>query len=257
MVRSFYVRYIRAHLSGIQRQRVKLFVFGWAYWRIFAFDNLNLANKLRLLQRFLTIDWSVPHAHRPSDIVSVCEILTKRPAHPGEIVIEAGCWQGGGSCKLSIVCALLGYVLCIYDSFEGVEKVGSESPSDYDFSGQYAATEQIVRGHIEKFGEIQVTQLHKGWFIDTLAKGIPPNPVRLTYIDCDLAKGTMEVLQAVIPSLAADGVVFSQDYHIVSVRHLLHDGRTWQQLGIAPPNITKYRDRLIRMDFSHPSLATL
>lgn len=51
-----------------------------------------------------------------------------------------------------------------------------------------------------------------------MPRDLPPE-VNVVYIDCDLAKGTQEVLDSVLPRLR--GVVFSQDYGIGPVRELL------------------------------------
>lgn len=64
-------------------------------------------------------------------------------------------------------------------------------------------------------------------------------PIRLVFIDCDLAKGTAEVLDAIIPNLVSDGVIFSQDYQITSVRTLLNEKKTWDKYGKRIPEIKK------------------
>ena len=61
----------------------------------------------------------------------------------------------------------------------------------------------------------------------------------VVFIDCDSAKGTLEVLRGVVPSLARDGVVFSQDFHIAPVRELLLDRRTWERYGCGDPSIER------------------
>jgi Macrocin-O-methyltransferase (TylF) len=101
----------------------------------------------------------------------------------------------------------------------------------YDFSGEYAASEALVRENLAQYGELEVCELHKGWFENTIGLRPVTRPVRVVYIDCDLAKGTFEVLTGSLPGLAADGRVFSQDAHIRQVQELLEDPKTWEQLG--------------------------
>jgi O-methyltransferase len=224
----------------LDRQRVKLFYFVWGYWPLLRLQALPLGDRLKLLARFVRIDWHVLHSHRPGEIASVCAVLAQRPARGGEVMVEAGCWNGGASAKFSLVCALRGYRLRIYDSFEGVEPMTSEEKQrGYDFSGEYVASDATLRANLQRFGAPDVCSIHKGWFAATLAGSPVADVVRVVFIDCDSAKGTQEVLLGVVPSLASDGVVFSQDFHIASVRELLLDRGTWERYGRGDPSIER------------------
>ena len=251
-VQKIYVRWIRPHISReIDRQRLKLVTWDmWGYRRLFGMRALSPGQKLRVIKRFLAIDWNVPHAHKPSEIAEVCRALAERPARPGECMVEAGCWQGGSSAKFSVVCQLLGYTLRVYDSFQGVEPMTEEEKQDsHDFSGEYAAPEELVRRHIEEYGEPRICSLHAGWFADTLAREPVPDPVRVAYIDCDVAKGTREALEGIVPALSDDGVVFSQDFHIGPVRQLLESSEPWTEFGRGLPEIKPVIRNLARIRF--------
>jgi O-methyltransferase len=165
-------------------------------------------------------------------------------------MIEAGCWQGGSSAKWSILCKRLGYQLHIFDSFEGVEPLTPEAKaSSYDFSGEYAATEGLLRSNLARYGEASVCSVHKGWFAETLALRPVQSPVRVVYIDCDLAKGTDEVLRGVVSRLVEDGWLFSQDFHIPAVQTLLCSPATWQRLGRPVPHVTRLCGNLAAVKF--------
>ncbi len=238
---AWYARWLRPLLPrDIDQQRLKLVYFGWGYWPLLKLATLPLWGRVTLLVQFLRVDWHVLHAHRPNEIASVCQALAARRAQPGEVMVEAGCWNGGSSAKFSLICKLGGYRLHIYDSFEGVEPLGSEEKRQgHDFSGAYAAPEAVLHDTLRRFGDPSVCTVHTGWFRTTLARHPVPDPVRLAFMDCDSAKGTEEVLSGVAPRLTADGVVFSQDYHIASVRQVLCDPRTWRRLGMREPTITR------------------
>jgi glycosyltransferase involved in cell wall biosynthesis len=234
----------------MSRQRLKLAWFAWGYWPLLFVKTLSFGRRLELIARFLKIDWSIEHAHRPSEISAVCAALAERRAAPGEIMLEAGCYLGGSSAKFSIICAALGYRLCIYDSFEGVEAMSAEDKAGtYDFSGHYAASEEVVRGNLSQYGELGICSLHKGWFADTLANARSPHPVRVAYIDCDLAKGTKEALAGIVPSLTSDGWIFSQDFHIDPVVELLSDKSTWLAIGRNSPTICRLGERIASIRF--------
>lgn len=217
-----------------------MFWFAWGYWRILGLRVLSLGDRLRLVRQFLRVDWSIPHGHRPSDISDVCIALAERTARRDEVMVEAGCWQRGSSVKFSIICRLLGYRLWIYDSFEGVEELSPEMKKiSYDFSGEYASPGFVLRQNLRTLGVINVCEIRRGWFAETLARNPVPNPIRLIFIDCDLADGTYEALLGTMPSLAEDGCVFSQDFHIPPVQKLLTDCATWERFGRGNPKIER------------------
>ena len=255
-VRSLYVSWIRAHISEeLHRQRLKLLWFVWGYWPLLTLKILPLSQRIRLLVRFISVDWHVVHSHRPAEIARVCQALAERRAisdEKKEAVIEAGCWQGGSAAKFSILCNLLGYELHIYDSFAGVEDRSTEDGnSGYDFSGEYAAPEGVLWRNLSQYGEAGICTVHPGWFSDTLARGPVPYPVRVAFIDCDLAKGTYEVLLGIVPSLVQDGWIFSQDFHIPPVKAMLSAPATWQRLGKPQPTLTRLGGCLASLRFGH------
>lgn len=227
----------RLNLGVLGRQRLKLLAFVWGYAPLLADKAIPFADRWRLLGRFLKVDWFVPHGHLPAEIAHIASVLAARPARGGECMVEAGCWQGGSSAKFSILCARFGYRLRIYDSFQGVEPVAPGSGEWEGWSGQYASPENVLRDHLQRFGEPDVVSIHPGWFADTLAREPVPDPVALAYIDCDLGKGTKEVLRGVMPALAEGGVVLTQDFHIGPVRDVLTSEDTWRDLGVAYPTI--------------------
>src|SRR5262249_22149050 len=146
------------------------------------------------------------------------------------------------SAKFSIICKMLGYKLHIFDSFEGVEEMEltpEEKKISYDFSHEYKAAETTLRSNLMRFGEISVCFIHKGWFKDTIGVNQIKQPVRIGYIDCDLAKGTHEVLTGIMSALVEDGCIFSQDFHIPPVRQLLYNPDTWNKFGRGTPTITQ------------------
>jgi O-methyltransferase len=237
LIRKLYIRCIRSHVSNpLYQQRIKLLWFIWGYWPILLLKNTSFTKRLILLRRFLLVDWHVLHAHRPCEISRIAQVIAERPSRNGELMVEAGCYRGGSSAKFSLLCRTFGYRLHIYDSFQGVEELSPEiRTKEYDFSGQYAAGESKVLENLEHYGDISVCLIHKGWFCDTIARNAVPVPVRVVYIDCDNAKGTSEVLTGTVPSLVSDGCIFSQDYHIRSVRELLENESTWMRLGKSLP----------------------
>lgn len=250
--RRLYALFIRPLISKeIYQNRLKLIWFGWGYYPLFSISSLRFKDKMRILYRFLKIDWYILHGHKPYEIALVCRAIAERPAKPNEIILEAGCWHGGSSAKLSLIAKIYGYHLHIFDSFQGVEVMKPEQiiKSGHNFSGEYKSSVEILLNNLEKFGEVDICSIHAGWFADTLAKKPVSHEVRVAFIDCDLAKGTMEALMGIVPALAADGWIFTQDFHIRSVQALLSEPRTFSAFGQGLPAIKRLDRRLAAIRF--------
>jgi O-methyltransferase len=247
-VRALYVKYLRGRFKDpLYAQRLKILWFAAGYFRLLFINKIPFGKRIALLYLFFRVDWHVLHGHRPSQIMHICRALCALPHVPAGIVVEAGCWQGGSSCKLSILCEYLGYQLYIYDSFQGVEPIKEGA---YDYSGQYASTEQILRHNLSQYGVIGVCEIYRGWFSETLAKGVTA-PICAAYIDCDLAKGTYEALQGILPSLVDGGAIFSQDYQIAPVRQLFADPKTWEAFHRPTPVLRQHDYQLVSMRFKN------
>jgi O-methyltransferase len=225
--------------NPLTRQRLKLLWFVGGYLPIlFARSPLSLTQRVRLVPKFLRIDWHILHVHTPFEIASIVIALANSHPKRGNAFVEAGCWHGGSSAKFSLLCELLGLELDLYDSFQGVEDV-SEVVGEWGYSGQYASPEKTVRANLTRFGGKAPLHVHAGWFADTLEKQPLKITVACAYIDCDIAKGTYEALSGIVRALAPRTVVFSQDYHIAPVTVLLDNPATWTRMAVPRPAIAK------------------
>jgi O-methyltransferase len=253
IVRSLYVRLIRPRIdSQLGRQRIKMVWLAWAYWKIFKIRAIPFHQRIVLLIRFLEIDWNVLHSHWPSEIAEVCLALGTRMARNGEAMVEAGCWNGGSTAKFSLLCSLLGYKLFVYDSFQGVRMTEEERAISYDFSGQYAASEDVVRENVGCFGKLDVCTFHPGWFSESFSRPVLAR-VRVAFIDCDTAEGTRHALAGIIPSLVVGGQILSQDFAIHPVRQMLVGDTMWQKLEMARPPVQRIGKKLARIQWLAPS----
>ena len=160
--------------------------------------------------------------------------------------------------KFSIVCAMLGYQLWVYDSFEGVEAISDKKISRE--VGTSLASLLPSRSLSKRMSQNSVSagyaRLSGAGSRDTLAKTSPPGSVCVAYIDCDLAKGNEEALVGILPALSTDGVVFSQDYHIDSVRFQLNDPLLSMRLRVEKPRVFRFGERLVSFTFPNGRLNT-
>jgi len=249
VVWKYYARWIRPRVKGdLAKQRLKLVWHGWGYWRLLAPSALPAITRVKLIVAFVRVDWTILHAHKPAEMGRMLVRFASRRAEPGEVLVEAGCWQGGSTAKFSLICQALGYGLEVYDSFEGVAEHAVVN-DETNFAGTYAAGEDLVRANVAATGAIDVCSFHKGWFADTLRHGVG-HPVRMLYIDCDIVEGTRDALEGGLPELTPDGLVYSQDFHIRSVQEYLADPATWQQLGYRPATLIPEAWNLVRIETS-------
>jgi len=241
---KFYIKYIRNSIKReLTRQRIKLIVWDiWGYYPLLITNKISFFKRINLIKKCVVIDWNILHAHKPCELapvlISIFDKKLVNEDNTSPVVVEAGCWLGGSSAKFSLACSLAKYELHIYDSFAGVE-FGDPSVAEAFFYGTYVGEEKTVQNNIKKYGDISVCEFHKGWFIDTFQNF--NTTTKVVYIDCDLKKGTLEVITAVKPYLLNGGKIYTQDYHISSIKEALNDKSTWEKLNILPPIIKKLK----------------
>lgn len=244
-IHKYYIKNIRSRIkTEITRQRIKFLLWDmYGYYPLLFTSSIGLAKRINFIRKCFIIDWNVIHAHKPCELAPILiDILNKTdPAENDKVrpvVVEAGCWLGGSSAKFSVACAIAGCRFHIYDSFQGVE-YGDPDITEAHFFGTYIGELEIVQNNISKYGNISVCEFHKGWFIDTFRDF--NMPAKVVYIDCDLTKGTLEVIEAVKPFMIKGGKIYTQDYHISSIKEALNDKSTWEKLNIIPPEIIKLK----------------
>lgn len=251
--RKFYIKYIRTRLKNdMQKQRTKMLLWDMYYYRkILGFKNISFADKAKLIAQCIKVDWNIQHAHKPCEIVDVMEAIAAQKNTTNSIVVEAGCWKGGSTAKFSIICNMMGYKLHVYDSFEGVE-VGDINSEDAKheslFYGTYVGPIDMVKNNIAKYGVLDSCVFIKGFFADSMKDF--NHKVKVAYIDCDLAKGTKEVIEAILPNLVPSARIFSQDYHIKTINTMLNSQEFWNSLNVATPTVKKLNRNLAVVYFN-------
>jgi O-methyltransferase len=197
-------------------------------------------DRKRLLEQIRRVRANVECPHNESHVLSfIVELFRLDPALEGAIV-EAGCYKGGSTAKLSLVASMLGRELVVFDSFEGLPP--NEEPHDSSLlghsikgwfdPGKFAGALEEVRHNVETYGDIRPVRFVKGWFDETMP-GFD-QPIAAAYLDVDLAASTRTCLKYLYPRIVPGGVLMSQDGDFPLVVDVFSDARFWDE-GVGHP----------------------
>jgi len=120
--------------------------------------------------------------HTHAEMLSITnEILDMSPQVNG-FIVEAGCFKGGSTTKLSILEKLTNRKRVVFDSFAGLPDPGDDRRDFY--TGEYAATLDEVRDNVKQYGELNACEFRKGLFSNTMPLFTEPI---VAFIDVDLS----------------------------------------------------------------------
>jgi O-methyltransferase len=157
-------------------------------------------------------------------------------------IVEAGCFKGGSTAKLSIVAAEVGRRLVVFDSFEGIPE--NDEPHETTIfgdearfaAGSYAGRLSEVMDNVSAWGEPDVCEMKPGWFEDTMPSFT--DAVAVGFLDVDLASSTRTCLEFLYPRLIPGGVLFSHDGHLPLCIETIRDQALWRRIGGPAPRIS-------------------
>ena len=203
---------------------------------------LTYRQRRELIARVDTVHTNVTCAHSQAEMGRIISAILNTPATIPGVVLEAGCFKGGSTAKLSVAASLAGRRLLVFDSFEGLPD--HAEPHKRTLTGErigfvrglYAGAEEEVRANVARFGEIGVCEFIKGWFSDALPR--LAEPVAVAFIDVDLAESTRTCLRYIYPRLVPGGVLFSHDGNLPLCIEVFRDERLWNDIGGPPPMIS-------------------
>ena len=202
----------------------------------------DLTSRLRLVVAMFRISFAVECPHTQREMLMVMEAFAKTKSSPQAVFVEAGCYKGGSTAKLSLMAKLLGRRLIVFDSFEGLpdnsEQHGNSifgEPTTF-VKGAYCGTMERVATNVRKYGHSESVEMVKGWFDDTMPSF--KEKVAVAYVDVDLVSSTKTCLKFLYPLLVEGGTIFSQDAHLPLIIELLSDQNFWRdELGASAPAI--------------------
>jgi O-methyltransferase len=152
-------------------------------------------------------------------------------------VVECGCFLGGSTANLSLVCDIVGRDLIVYDSFEGLPP---PTPNDIyakpEATGFLRAELDVVKDNVRRYGAIDRCTFRKGWFNDTLPRH--EEPIVLCFLDVDYQASLHECVLNLWPHLTEKGYVFIDEYVLTDYCALFWSERYWRtHFDRTPPGL--------------------
>jgi O-methyltransferase len=206
-----------------------------------SYPGISFAQKRTFIDHLYRISNGIKCAHEQHEMLSVIHDVLLLDSRMQGCVVEAGCYKGGSTAKLSLAAQQAGRQLFVFDSFEGIlahdenhkENIFGESVSFP--MGSYCGTLEEVQTNIQRFGASDVCHFIKGYFEESLPHFT--KPIGVIYLDVDLASSTRTCLKYLYPLLTPGGTLYSQDGHLPLVLKALDDDEFWEGLGYRKPVI--------------------
>lgn len=225
-------------LRRLRQWRDQLAIRSFRFKRM---GSLTFAQRGNLVRRVLSVNSRVHCAHTHAEMARILTAILSIPGSNGNVV-EAGCFKGGSTIKLSIAAKLAGRRMIVFDSFEGLpdndeshgRTIFGVEPDFY--KGRYAGALEEVTDNVRRYGEVDICRFVKGWFDDTMPRYA--EPIAVAFIDVDLAASTRTCLRYLYPLLIPGGVIFSQDGHLPLCIDVIRDPVLWKNIGGPPSMIT-------------------
>ena len=168
-------------------------------------------------------------------MISLAEAILRTPPERDGVLVEAGCFRGGSTAKLSVVAKIVNRRLMVFDSFQGLPH--ATGPHDRNIfggnaamqAGDYSGQLEEVKRNVDQYGEIEVCQFFRGWFEETMPQF--QAQVAGAFVDVDLASSTRTCLQHLYPKLSVGGFIFSHDGHLPLCIQVFEDADFWGQVA--------------------------
>jgi O-methyltransferase len=158
------------------------------------------------------------------------------PTTPG-VVVECGCFRGGTSANLALMCEVVDRQLYIYDSFEGLPPAtDGDQYGQAQGSGFLSAGLDQVKAHVEAHGAAGRTTYVKGWFEDTTPLHEPP--IVLMFLDVDYQASLTDCILNLWPKLTPRGYCFIDEFIFNDYCALFWSERFWStNFDRTPPGL--------------------
>lgn len=213
--------------------------------------NINPTDR-NLNQSFERIAGNIYCLHRTPEVWAIANAILSEK-RPGPIV-ECGCFLGGMTAKLSLVCDMTDRDLYVFDSFNGLphdetavfydpgiheDKKNVKGELKFFYKGEMAVSLENVTNNVRNHGKIERCKFIPGLFCDTLhAVDIYP---ALVFIDVDLVQSARDCLAYFWPRLKGN-YFFTHEMWFKNYVEGITDKKWWNEtLNCNPPELVGAR----------------
>jgi O-methyltransferase len=168
--------------------------------------------------------------------IAMAAKLLEIPPGVSGVVVECGCWVGGTTTNLSVICDIVGRDLIVYDSFEGLPAPAPGDAMDAKVQGSFRGALSVVQENVRRYGVIERCTFRQGWFRDTLPDH--EEQIVLCFVDVDLKSSMHDCVVNLWPYLTDKGYLFFDEYTQLDNCALFFSERFWHDyLDAAPPGL--------------------
>jgi len=208
---------------------------GWEY-------GVGFWKKLRIALRMRANRRRVPTASSYIEHLVMATEILKVPKSVAGVVVECGCYKGGSTANLSLICAAAGRRLVVFDSFRGLPEprpedtrhtvLGQHEIHRYA-EGYWSGSLVEVRKNVARCGELSVCEFRPGYFEETLRSFTVP--VIFAFEDADLRESVKTCIQYLWPLLEDNCRMYTHEAQHQEVVQLFFDPAIWD--GQKPPGL--------------------
>ncbi|NUE01841.1 class I SAM-dependent methyltransferase [Halorubraceae archaeon YAN] len=206
---------------------------------------IELRDKLRLGVTMLRNNRRIPTG---SSFVEHLIIATKAftvPVEEDGVLVECGAYKGGSTANLSLVAALCGRELVVFDSFEGMPDpddrdrehllLASESVHTYD-ADAWQGTLAEVQANIQQYGNIDACRFEVGYFEESMPAFT--DPVVVAFVDVGLRSSAETAIEYLWPHLQTGRYLFTHEAKHQEIVSLFFEDAWWRdRIGTEPPGL--------------------
>jgi O-methyltransferase len=198
---------------------------------------LTWSGRLRLALRMLRTTRGINTATSYKAHLAMAVKLLEVPHDVDGVVVECGCFLGGSTANLSLVCDIVGRQLIAYDSFEGLPAPkGNDKYARREWTGFLRADLEAVRSNVHRYGAIDRVTFRKGWFEDVLPQH--REPIVLAFVDVDYQSSLDACVRNLWPHLTERGYMFIDEYVLTDYCALFWSERYWREnFDTTPPGL--------------------
>jgi len=174
-------------------------------------------------------------------LVIAMRLLEIAPTVKG-CVVECGCWKGGATANLSLICQITGRTLKVYDSFEGLpapvagDRIAQKTFKNGFIPGIFGGSLDEVTASVRRYGALDACEFYQGWFEDTLP--LHEGDIVLAFWDVDFFSSLHDCLLNLWPSIIDGGFVFMDEYRNIDYCAVFYSEKFWDKyFSCVPPGL--------------------